>query len=162
MLSKDQINDLLHYDSETGVFVWNRAPGRNFRLVGRAAGRIGSAGYVEIGLGGKRYMAHRLAWLLVYGQWPKRQIDHINRIKTDNRISNLREATVPQNGHNVGVQSRNTSGVRGVDWRPGRSRWRARLMVESTGVSLGNFSDFFEAVCARKSAERLYYGEFAP
>jgi hypothetical protein len=147
-----RLREMLSYDEATGVFVWLKAPGRNFRYRGKQAGSWDTNGYLGIGLDGEMYLAHRLAWFYVY----------VNRCKHDNRICNLRQATVVQNGHNVGLQSRNTSGVRGVSWRPSREVWRARITVDAEDVSLGNYQDFFEAVCARKSAERRHYGEFAP
>ena len=162
MLTQSRLREMLHYSEGTGVFVWLKAPGRNFKYRGKPAGYLGPDGYLYIGIDRAIYLAHRLAWFYVFDKWPDEQIDHVNRSKSDNKLSNLREANTVQNGHNVGLQSRNTSGVRGVDWRPDRARWRARLMVGKTDLSLGNFSDFFEAVCARKSAEHRHYGEYAP
>ena len=98
-------------------------------------------GYVLISIDGTRYPAHRLAWLYIYGQWPNGQIDHINRNPSDNRIVNLREATVAENGHNAGLRIDNTSGFKGVHRhrnllaRP----WQARIKFGSRRISLGYF-----------------------
>src|SRR4030095_4704758 len=94
MLTQARLKQLLRYDRRSGVFYWRIAPPRTDIKAGARAGCVDVAGYWKIQLEGKQYYGHRLAWLYVYGCWPKRPkaIDHKNRIKTDNRIANLREA----------------------------------------------------------------------
>lgn len=161
MLTIERLRELLTYDSDTGAFTWIKAPGRNYRYVGKPAGRRDSNGYLIVGIDGNLYMAHRLAWFWTHKAWPEKQLDHRNRITDDNRMVNLREATYVQNSHNVGLQSRNVSGVRGVCYRPSRGIWRARVRHEGRDIYLYESPDFFEAVCARKSAENRLFGEFA-
>ena len=98
-------------------------------------------------------MAHRLAWLYHYGQWPNGDLDHINEVKDDNRISNLREATRAQNMQNVRRHKHNTSGYKGVSWMPDRHKWRAYIFVNYKQQHIGLYNSPEEARDARRSAE---------
>jgi hypothetical protein len=107
------------YDKDTGIFT-RRHFGKRSKLAGRV-GNIKTNGYLEVGIGGKKYLLHRLAWLYTYGLWPLFHIDHINGIKTDNRIANLRDVT-----HTVNMQNRSGGEKIGYVGRF-RDRWRAQL-----------------------------------
>lgn len=113
-LTQLRLKELLHYDPVTGHFTWivansNRAP------AGTPAGRTGNShGYCPIGIDGKRYRAHRLAWLYMTGEWPPEHIDHINGVRSDNRWHNLRAATLKENNRNMGLQRNNAAGYKGV------------------------------------------------
>lgn len=96
---------------------------------------------------GNRLLAHRVAWAVTFGEWPQNEIDHINGLRTDNRLSNLRDVTREMNKRNVKRQSNNRSGATGV--RHHRTGWRARILDQELGV----FTDFHEAVAVRKRAE---------
>lgn len=99
-LTQARLKELLHYNPETGVFT--RLVSLNFAVkVGDVAGSLMKKGYWAIGVDKTKHKAHRLAWLYVHGVWPKDQVDHINGVKTDNRIENLREATNAENSQNV-------------------------------------------------------------
>jgi hypothetical protein len=87
--------------------------------------------------------------------------DHINRHGLDNQKANLRPATKPQNSHNRGSQSNNSSGYKGVDCRRGVGQWRARIMVDSKRITLGVFDTAEDAARAYNEAARLHHGEFA-
>lgn len=89
----NDFKERLDYDPETGLFTWSQSP-KNPRMAGKKAGSVASNGYVMIQVFGKRHLAHRIAWFMTHGQWPSFYIDHVNRIKHDNRIANLRD--VPQ------------------------------------------------------------------
>jgi len=102
MLTTDRLRELLDYDTETGLFRW-KTPTNNRITVGSLAGQNHPKGYTRIGVDGAKYLAHRLAWLYVHGVWPINQIDHINRMKTDNRINNLRDVIDGINKRNVDV-----------------------------------------------------------
>ena len=113
MITQDELKDLLHYNKETGDFTWIKPD---------TEAKIGVAGcycngYVVISIDGEAYYAHRLAWFYVYGVWPQIQIDHVNHIKDDNRLINLREATILDNQRNASKRKDNLSGVTGVSWR---------------------------------------------
>ena len=100
-LSQKYLREALHYDPDTGIFTWKVATASCVK-VGAEAGCVKNDGYRAIGMGGKSYKAHRLAWLYVHGEWPKEQIDHINHIRTDNRMENLRPASGGENAKTKG------------------------------------------------------------
>lgn len=159
-LTQDRLKELLHYDSETGVFTWRVS--RCSVKAGDTAGNVNvKTGHRQIWIDRVRYYAHRLAWLYVCGCWPCDKIDHINGDTDDNRIANLREATQQQNSRNRKLSCNNTSGYSGVRWHSLTGKWLVQIAVPGKGQThVGLFSDKDEAICARKTAERKYYGEF--
>ncbi|MCK9994454.1 MAG: hypothetical protein Dbin4_02974, partial [Alphaproteobacteria bacterium] len=98
-LTQSRLKELLHYDPDTGVFTRRVQTSSNAR-VGDVAGCLHPEGYRHIQIDGKRYAAHRLAWLYMTGEWPTNQLDHLNGVRDDNRWGNLREATHGQNQQN--------------------------------------------------------------
>ncbi len=158
-ITADELRSILHYDPLTGVFTRRESAGN--RLAGSVAGSVDVEGYIRVWVLKRHYMAHRLAWLYVYGTWPKNQIDHINRNRSDNRIANLRDVTHQQNLCNAGTYNTNTSGRAGVYWDKRDSRWRACIVNKGRYLSLGRFKTFDEAVAARVAAEKLYWAELA-
>ena len=155
-----ELKKILEYSPETGRFKWkiDRLP----IVSGDWAGTIRKDNYVVIKINGKQYKAHRLAWLYVYGEWPTQEIDHINRIKNDNRICNLREATRNQNVANGSKRKTNTSGIVGVSWFKVDKVWVAYIRIDSKTIHLGRYKNIFDAACARRSAEQKYFREFSP
>ena len=153
MLSQERLKSLMNYEPETGVFTWLMKPCRNVR-VGEVAGSLNKGtGYVRVIVDRKRYLAHRLAWLYIYGDLPPDQLDHINRIKTDNRIGNLRLANNAENHQNMPMPRNNTSGHIGVCWKKKSQKWEARITINKKQIHLGSFTDLSEAIAARKAAE---------
>ncbi len=151
-ITHEQLTTLLHYDPETGIFTqkmrwWNREPGDR-------VGGMTPQGYWYIGVGGKQYPAHRLAWFYVYGEWPEGDIDHINRIRDDNRFCNLRQTTRSKNLHNAPAYG--ASGIRGVSWSNRDKVWRACITVDYDRHELGSFKTKEQAAAARKFAEQLF------
>jgi len=148
------------YNPETGCFRWvGRGKGRR---VGEAAGHLEGLGYVSISIDGKRYKAHRLVWLYVHGYLPKQPVDHINCIKNDNRIANLRLATHFLNNGNV--PSYNKTGFKGVTYKRQRTsykKWRAQITIGGKPIYLGYFATPEEAHAAYSVAAKSYFGEFA-
>lgn len=113
MLTVERLKELLHYDPETGVFTWrvNKGP----FLAGDVAGRsVAKKKYPRVGIDGERYIASRLAWLYVTGEWPKNVIDHIDRDPLNTRFANLRDTTQSKNMFNRGKNGNNTTGYQGV------------------------------------------------
>jgi len=104
---------------------------------------------------GKAYGQHRVAWLLVHGYWPY-EIDHVNGIKMDNRLCNLRAVSSSENSRNKPRQSNNLSGITGVRFCTKRKRWVSQIKFQGRVEFLGRYRDLFNAVCARKSAEVKY------
>lgn len=111
----------------------------------KPAGSIARNGYRTFVIDRKHYLAHRLAWLYHYGEWPNGDIDHINRNKDDNRITNLRVVDKTINQANSGVQINNTSGYRGVSKARGRNKWRVTITHKGKDINLGSFSSLEEA-----------------
>jgi len=154
-----RLKELLSYDPETGLFKWNVRRGR-MAEAGSDAGSPNSAGYTSIVIEGRRYQAHRLAWLWVHGSFPAGFIDHINCVRDDNRISNLREATVSQNIANAGLRSDNSSGFRGVCWIKSAKKWQARIKWQKVAYTLGYFAEIADAKDAYAKAAAELFGEF--
>lgn len=159
MITQSELKQLLHYDPQTGWFTW-LVCNSNRAAVGSPAGATRPDGYVKIGLHGKPNLAHRLAWLYVYGDWPSKHLDHINGIRNDNRICNLREASTLENNLNKGLQSNNTSGQKGVYWDKVNQKWYARGKVSGKSHHLGRFKSFSEASSAFQLFAKQHYGEF--
>jgi hypothetical protein len=149
------IKDYLSYDPESGVFTWIK--GRKGIKKDRIAGRVDSNGYITICFNYKHYLAHRLAWFYVKGEWPSGLLDHENRVKKDNRIVNLRIATYSQNGANCKGQDGKTSSHKGVSWHKRDKRWRVVLGKKH----VGNYLTEDEAAVAYNKAATERYGEFA-
>ena len=128
-LTAERLREVLAYDPDTGVFTWKARTSPFSRVnVGDVAGNLRRDGYIEICVDGRKHQSHRLAWLYVYGEWPADQIDHINGIRTDNRIANLREANNAENHHNL-----RKARCRQQDRIP----WRDRLAREVQGADPG-------------------------
>ena len=136
-LTAERLRELLDYDPETGVFTWRANVGR--ARAGMVAGSISARGYWKIGLFGATWVAHRLAWLWVYGVWPKGLLDHRNRVKTDNRISNIREATNIENNQNRTPFVGTISGYQGVRLHRRCGLWQARIQADGQSRSLGYY-----------------------
>ena len=152
---EEDIATYLTYNPSTGDITWKTGNGRR-AIAGNVAGYIDAYGYICIGLKGKYYKAHRIAWLLFYGRWPEDQIDHKNQDKRDNRITNLREADNSLNQRNVGLRKDNTSGVKGVAWSSVKKHYIAEIFLDGVNVYLGESSSLFEAAALRISAENLH------
>lgn len=169
--TKSRVDEYFNYDPETGVFTIKERPRSDFSLksiysrhlssVGKRVGSVNSDGYVKLHMDGGVFSAHRVAWLIVNGEWveyPEFEIDHENGDPSDNRISNLRKCTKSENQRNAGRRRNNTSSVHGVNWKAKSNnggRWVARIWNGPLHVYLGSFKTLYEAQIARKAAERV-------
>ena len=140
----EALAERFRYDPETG-FLYRRASGK---LVGAKAG----TGYLCAWFRNKRILVHRIAWALVHGEWPE-EIDHINRIRSDNRIVNLRPATRILQGQNSSTSKHNKSGIKGVCVCKQTGLYKATITVNHKQVWLGRHETIDAAVVARKRAE---------
>jgi hypothetical protein len=132
MLTKIQVQELFHYDINTGTITRKKD--------GKIYSKLSNQCYIKIRIGTKEYAAHRLAWLYVYGSFPEHDIDHINGIRNDNRIHNLRPATRSQNCHNQKKKHKNNStGFMGVDYHKASNKYRARIRLHNKEIHLGLF-----------------------
>lgn len=150
---------LLEYDPATGIFTRKVSRG-NTAAGSRAGYRNKDNGYEQIYINGRRYYSHRLAWFYITGSWPKDRIDHINLIKSDNRLVNLRPATDSENQGNRALQRNNTTGFRGV-YRSENDTFIAGLTKHGKFHYLGSFKTAEEAHKAYKAEAIRYFGQFA-
>lgn len=165
MISQKRLQELLSYEPETGVFV--RRLTRGPSIAGSVAGYTfwskNSKGhkYIRMGIEGREYLAHRLAWLYVHGVWPADMIDHIDCDGTNNRIANLREATNGQNRANSKVTKPTSSGLKGVHWHKQNRRWVAAGRFQSKSRHIGIFDTKEEAALAYQEFAKRNHGAFA-
>lgn len=158
MLTQAELKHQMNYDQDTGIFIWINSKSSAIKKY-KIAGTIDVYGYVAIRINGKVYKAHRLAWLYVYGEFPSKMLDHIDRIKTNNSICNLRLATSSQNSRNVTSNKKNTSGYRGVVWHKRDKRWQAACTVYGKQIHIGNFNTAEEAHLAYEEFKKNAYGD---
>jgi hypothetical protein len=157
ILSAARLRELVSYDPTTGEFVRLKNTYRHPQLIGKVINPVAAGnGYVYISVDGKPYLAHRLAWLYVYGEWPERDTDHINCDRTDNRIENLRDVERHVNNQNrSGTRADNkSSGLTGVTWHNHSRKWRARIWLHGKEHRLGLFDTTEEAYDAYVAAKR--------
>lgn len=161
---RDQAMEMLAYDPEAGIFTWKVK--RNCHgggiVPGVQAGQVSGQGYILIGVFGRLWRAHRLAWLFQTGTVPAKgyEIDHINGDRADNRWANLRLVTRTQNNLNRGLSRANRSGFKGVSWASGVGKWDARIKISGVTHWLGTFHDKADAVKARQEAEARLCPEY--
>lgn len=169
--SKAFLNECLSYVD--GVLIWKERPTSHFQthkgyskyhksFFGKVAGTKSKSKnkkntYLHFSIYGKSMLAHRAVWVMHNGSIPNGLvIDHINGIGTDNRIENLRTVSDAENKRNMSLSVLSKSGVTGVVWVESREKWQASMAVNYKNKHLGRFSDFFDAVCARKNAEQVH------
>lgn len=159
IITFSRLREMLSYDPQIGEFRWKISPNGRMKA-GAIAGKT-SKGYRQIGVDGRLYAAHRLAWLYQTGKWPVDLIDHINCDPGDNRFCNLREASRSENARNSKLNARNTSGFKGVTWEKNAKRWMAQIQVNCKNNNLGLFDTPEEAHSAYIAAAEKLHGEFA-
>ncbi len=174
-LTAEIARELLTYNPDTGKLYWKERSEKkyyknykismkkwNLRWAGKEAfttinyrenGKINS---LHGGFFNKDFRAHRIAWLIYYGEWPKNQIDHINQDPTDNRIENLRDVTQLENLKNQALRSTNKSGYTGVGFEKSKQKYRARVQINNSRKHIGYYNTIEEAVAARAVANINY------
>jgi len=154
----NKISGLLRYDVSSGDVFWTKDRQGHVKSGDRAGTKQknkNGKSYITIKVSGKHYLAHRVAWLLHYKIPPELFIDHIDGNGLNNKIGNLREVSRTENQRNQKLSSRSKSGVMGVSKDKKSGKWLVRIGSRDNLKRLGYYSDFFEAVCARKSAEKI-------
>jgi hypothetical protein len=147
-LGQEELKRLVEYDPDTGLFLSLR----RYKIIGTE----NEHGYTRIKLNGISYYAHKLAWFYIYGIWV--QVDHINRIYSDNRLVNLRPITAKQNAANQGVRITNMLGVKGVQKRG--NKYRAYITNDYKTYYLGTYDTLEEAKVAYQTKAKELFGEY--
>lgn len=170
MHNPSYLKECIKYNPKSGKMTWLDRPAHHFKSGQKSAdhqasiwnakfagcpafAHVGNHGYKTSSLGGKRMLAHRVAWAVYYGEWPEGEIDHINGDPTDNRIANLRCVTRQQNAKNRSVKS---GGSRGVYWYAPTSRWAVKIHSGGKMHHVGYFLDRSDAIKARRDAEKAH------
>lgn len=157
MITADRLREIVNYDPDTGVFQWKHS---HYRMrPDRTLGSPDRDGYLQARVENTTQKLHRLAWLYVHGRWPAKWIDHVNGNPGDNRITNLREATISENHRNR--RPYGSSGFKGVCWNALRHKWQASIKFGERNTYLGLFETAEEAHRAYCEAARQHFGEFA-
>jgi hypothetical protein len=153
-LNASRLRELLDYDPATGVFTRRVRTSHRIKC-GDVAGTLRPDGYLKISLLNSGFLAHRLAWLYMTGKWPEHQIDHINGVRHDNRLANLRDVTPTHNQQNQRVAHvRNKScGMLGVTLTKG-NKWQAQISAEGRHKHIGTYATPQEASEAYLTAKR--------
>ena len=153
-LTHERLLEVLHYDPDTGVFTWKVAVGSKIKA-GKTAGSLTSNGYICIGIDCTHYQVHRLAWFYVKQAWPNNQIDHINGVRGDNRLVNLRDVNNSENAQNTrNPRSSNNSGFLGVNIFKRDKTFQAQITVNGKKKHLGYFTTATVAHEAYLTAKR--------
>lgn len=155
MLTHHRLLEVLDYSVDTGLFHWKVARGTKIKP-GDLAGNIRQDGYARIIIDSKSYPSHRLAWFYFYGKFPDNVLDHINTVRADNRISNLREDTGRWNNQNRRSPCKNNKlGVMGVT-KEGK-KFKAQITIKGRTKRLGSYATLEEASAAYLEAKRKYH-----
>tara|TARA_R110000868_G_scaffold23771_1_gene95082 strand:+ start:155 stop:727 length:573 start_codon:yes stop_codon:yes gene_type:complete len=166
-LSQDLLTEFFHFHPESGA-LYNKERARrhfettrafktwNTRWAGKVSGSNTQAGYREVTILSNKYLIHRIVWLLHFGGTIPDTIDHINGVRDDNRLINLRLATDAEQKQNMALYSSSTSGEMGVNWYKSYEKWHARIKIKGKYKHLGYFLIKADAVNARKAAEKKY------
>lgn len=156
ILTQSRLRELFDYDPDTGVFT--RRVGRGgVALVGRKVGNYAGGGYLKVSINKRNEYLHRLAWLYMYGKYPNGVIDHINGVKDDNRLTNLRDVTRSENQHNMSTRINCWTGCLGVSWVAKSCKWKVRITVRHKEIHLGLFATLAEAIAARQAAKLIHH-----
>ena len=153
-LTFERARELFDYDPDTGVISWRQRT-KSRRIQGAEAGSLKTSGYLVVGIDSKVYLAHRVAWLIVYGSWPNDTIDHINGVRSDNRLENLRDVSRKSNVENQrGPNADNKSGFLGVRWHKRGKKFYAAIKTNRKCIHLGGYTTPEEAHQAYITAKR--------
>ena len=148
MITHDRANEKFIYDVDTGKVLR--------RTTGKEAGTSNGRGYTQIFVDGKRYVAHRIAWLLNNKEFPNGEVDHIDGDTTNNRMDNLRVVDRTGNNHNTKMPKSNTSGIMGVSRQKAAGKWQVAIQSNGESIFLGLHDCILMASLVRQEAE-IYF-----
>ena len=152
-LRYEEIARLFTYDRETGILYWRIRDRNTIRHKYVAGFSTGKTGYRQVGIKGKIYLEHRIIMTLCYGHIPDNaEIDHINHVRDDNRLVNLRFVTPGENHKNQSVNSNNATGITGVCFIKSQNKFMAQIKVNRRAIYLGYYNTLEEAAAARAEA----------
>ena len=149
-MTQEKLKALFDYDKNTGNFIRRYTTSSNAKK-NTIAGYINKDGYVKISIDGKKYLAHRLVWLYVYGYMPT-QIDHIDHNRANNTLHNLRDITQKENTKNTSLRKDNTTGISGIYYDKKRKSFKVQIAKDGKDLFFGRYKNFNEAVKVRNSA----------
>ncbi|HCT7918305.1 TPA: HNH endonuclease [Pseudomonas aeruginosa] len=155
---QQEMKRIFSYDPETGCLRWKE--NQQKRFIGRVAGFITHHGYRRVNVGKTKLHAHQIIWLMHYGELPDCEIDHINGMRDDNRLENLRLANQQQNQQNSNVRIDNVLGVKGVRLRPS-GNYQARVKLSDGSRAVKTFRTLTEAVSWLSMQREISHGEYA-
>lgn len=169
----DKVRELIYCDFDTGILTWRfrhrdlfRKDGDfnawNQRFCGKPA--LNSkhvAGYLCGNILAHYVLAHRAVWAIYHGEWPVDCLDHINRVRTDNRIDNLREVSRAENQRNISSNRQASASFVGVYWNAKKSCWHAQISVDGKKTHIGYFETAIDAAKARDALAVELHGDFA-
>ena len=155
----ERLRQLLIYEPATGIFYW--AIERPGIKKGSRAGTVNPQGYEQVGIDRIHVLSHRLAWFYMYGEWPEPFIDHINGVRNDNRLSNLRVASRAENSRNYRKQRKSKNRYKGVSYCSFYGKYVANIQANGKRKFLGYFADEEEARSVYVKAAKELHGEFA-
>ena len=146
------------FDYKDGELYWKVSKGK--AKAGKKAGCLDAKNYIKVGINNRDYGIHQLIFL-IHNKYIPKEIDHINGVRNDNRIENLREVTTSQNQQNSKIGKNNTSGYKNVTWDFWVNKWRVQLNICGKNKYIGIFEDIELADLVAQEARNKYYGEFA-
>ena len=153
-LTLARLREILDYEPDTGHLIW-RVRTSNRITVGRIAGSAHCAGYIQVCIDGQMFLGHRVAWFHIQGTWPAFEIDHLNGVRTDNRLVNLRDVPAAVNMQNLRrASTRSRSGILGVSWSHHSQKWTAQISLNNQQRNLGMFDSIEEAQAVYLSEKR--------
>ena len=153
MLEYREALELFRYDYETGVLYWRRRVNSRVPKTLEAGTQRKLSGYLTVSVHGRDYSVHRIVMLMCYGFYGEGlEVDHINHVRNDNRLVNLRFVTHGENMRNKSVSSKSTTGVTGVSFLKARKKYIAQIGVNRKLIYLGMFETLEEAAAARAEA----------
>lgn len=160
MINQEILKLNYSYDEKTGVFTRLVSNNHRYKIGQITSGTMNGHGYLKLTINKKSYLCHRLAWLYKYGHWPNNHLDHINGIKTDNRICNLREATIQQNNFNKKVRIDNKLQAKGIYLIEKTNKYCVRGTIDGKRLHIGHFDNIDDAKKAYENFSKKYHGEF--